>query len=171
MESEIVVEGKTYRYLSGGSGRSGVISVNGKKHEYRFLPLPDGRRICLVDGRVVEWNGLPEGLRREVRFGGGLHYLRVVDPRSRKGNVSSIGAGDKLAELKAPMPGKVVSVLLAKGSKVSTDQGVVVLEAMKMENELRSPISGVVSELDVKEGQAVETGQRIAVIEPSANRE
>jgi biotin carboxyl carrier protein len=67
--------------------------------------------------------------------------------------------------LTSPMPGKVVKVLVAVGDEVKEGQGLVVVEAMKMENELRSPKDGKVVELHVKEGQAVEGNARLCAVE------
>lgn len=66
--------------------------------------------------------------------------------------------------ISAPMPGKVVRVLVKKGDAVTEGQGLVVVEAMKMENELKSPKAGTVSELHAVEGSAVENGARLVVV-------
>ena len=63
------------------------------------------------------------------------------------------------------MPGKVVRVLVAAGDAVRADQGLVVVEAMKMENEIRAPRDGRVKSIDVAPGQNVETGSRLVVLE------
>ncbi|MDE3153993.1 MAG: acetyl-CoA carboxylase biotin carboxyl carrier protein subunit, partial [Acidobacteriota bacterium] len=65
----------------------------------------------------------------------------------------------------APMPGKVVRVLVAPGDAVTVRQPLVVVEAMKMENELRSPKDGVVREIKVGEGVSVEAGSLLVVVE------
>jgi len=70
-----------------------------------------------------------------------------------------------LARITAPMPGKLVRVLVAPGQEVAAGQGLVVVEAMKMENEMRSPRAGRVRDLPVREGQAVETGAVLVVVE------
>jgi len=69
------------------------------------------------------------------------------------------------AEIKAAMPGRVVNVLVAPGDEVSKDQGVIIVEAMKMENELKSPKAGKVIEVKVAAGQTVEKGELLLVIE------
>ena len=68
-------------------------------------------------------------------------------------------------KLTAPMPGKIVRLLAAVGDEVAAHQGLVVMEAMKMENELRSPRAARVREVLVREGQAVETGALLAILE------
>ena len=71
--------------------------------------------------------------------------------------------GDK--EVRAVMPGKVVDVLVTVGDEVSKDQGVLIVEAMKMENEVRTSASGKVKEIRVSPGQAVESGELLVVLE------
>jgi len=67
--------------------------------------------------------------------------------------------------VQSPMPGKVVKVLVTVGDEVKAGQGVVVVEAMKMENELKSPKDGKVKAVSAKEGQAVEAGQSLVTLE------
>ena len=69
------------------------------------------------------------------------------------------------ARVLAPMPGRLVRVLVQPGQQVQAGEGLLVMEAMKMENELRSPRSGRVAELPVREGQAVETAALLVVVE------
>jgi biotin carboxyl carrier protein len=69
-------------------------------------------------------------------------------------------------EVKSPMPGKVVKVLVAPGESVALGQPILLFEAMKMQNELRSPQDGVVAEIAVKAGQAVEARERLYVLSP-----
>jgi len=83
----------------------------------------------------------------------------------RAGAVSSARAGGP-AEVRAPMPGRVVKLLAAMGTPVSAGQGILLFEAMKMQNEIRSPTDGVLAEIAVEEGQAIEARERLFVIRP-----
>jgi len=84
----------------------------------------------------------------------------------RKGRAADAGAhGHGEISIVAPMPGRVVRVLVAPGEEVTARQGVVVVEAMKMENELRAPRTGRVKEVTVTAGTSVEAGRVLAVIE------
>ena len=83
---------------------------------------------------------------------------------SESNAVASVASGPQSVE--AEMPGKVVKVNVAAGDSVSEGQGVVVVEAMKMENEIPSPIDGVVKELAVAEGDTVEAGALLFTIDP-----
>ena len=86
------------------------------------------------------------------------------DPRKWNPEASGASAQGR-ASLKAPMPGKVVRVLVAAGDSVAAGQGLVVVEAMKMQNELKSTRAGVVLEVHAQEGQTVEAGSLLAVVE------
>ena len=85
--------------------------------------------------------------------------------RFRRGEDAGAGA-DGPQQLKAPMPGKVVRVLVKPGEQVRARQPLVVIEAMKMENELRAVGDGVVAEITVAEGQSVDAGALVAVVRP-----
>jgi biotin carboxyl carrier protein len=83
--------------------------------------------------------------------------------RRRSGEAAAHGEGAQA--IKAPMPGRVVKVLVAPGDEVAARQPVVVVEAMKMENELRSPKAGRVKDVQVAEGTSVEAGRVLVIVE------
>jgi biotin carboxyl carrier protein len=88
------------------------------------------------------------------------HRVQFSDPVAGKIAPDPVSA----VSIRAPMPGRVVRVLVGIGDRVSARQGVVVVEAMKMENELRSPRGGVVKEIAVTPGAAVESGALLLVV-------
>jgi biotin carboxyl carrier protein len=95
------------------------------------------------------------------------HYrtsLEILDARTALRKAAH-QAHDGIVELKAPMPGKIVKVLVTEGAQVKPNQGVLVMEAMKMQNELKSPKGGTVRKLNVTEGVAVNSGQVLAIVE------
>ena len=92
--------------------------------------------------------------------------VEVLDERRKRLKAARGGDGPTgRYVLRAPMPGKVVKVLVAPGQAVEAGQGLVIIEAMKMENELRAARSGRVTRVFVKEGQTVEGRAELAVIE------
>ncbi len=106
-----------------------------------------------------------------VHLGTSAFEFTAIDER-RKLLVSGIeppAAGKQ--ELLAQMPGKIVKVLVELGQQVELDEGLIVIEAMKMENELRSPIQGTVTQIEVGEGDAVETGTLLIVVDPGPGEE
>jgi biotin carboxyl carrier protein len=119
-------------------------------------------RQLLVDGRptVLTLRSAGHG-QWTLGVGGDRWEAEVVDERTR--HIRSLTAGSTAARgpatLRAPMPGLVVRVLVEAGQEVAAGAGVVVLEAMKMENELNAPSAGVVGAIRVGAGEAVEKGQ------------
>jgi biotin carboxyl carrier protein len=125
--------------------------------------------ICLADGRSSQEVGLsPTGLPGEIA----VHMpTGVATARVLTGAASRFGRGTGAAQaagtqhVLAPMPGKVVKILVTAGDEVKARQGLVVIEAMKMENELRSPKDGRVSDVLVTEGASVEAGRPLVIVE------
>lgn len=93
--------------------------------------------------------------------------VTIEDPRAWSASASG-KAGSGLARIATPMPGKVVRVLVAVGDKVEAGQGVVVVEAMKMQNELKSPIAGTVQHVNIADGATVTGNQVLVVVEADA---
>jgi biotin carboxyl carrier protein len=122
----------------------------------------DGQRIVSAEAVVVPRNGhgsmhvYIDGQPIEVALRGGLGR------RSRSESGSTGGGPQRVT---APMPGKVVRLLVKAGDEVQPRQGLVVVEAMKMENELRSARAGRVREVLVAEGQSVDAGTALMVVE------
>ena len=99
-----------------------------------------------------------------VEIGGEVFATEVVDPRARRVSKARRDVEGRQT-LIAPMPGKVVRLLASEGQTVSAEQGILVIEAMKMQNEIQSPRSGTVVSLPVPEGNAVAAGDIVAVVE------
>jgi acetyl/propionyl-CoA carboxylase alpha subunit len=167
--------------MSGLKGKVG-------KHELNWLSIPrgpSGQAHVEVGGRKLEvrwrkdddgiWLELPDGVHGfdiagERGDDGGLLYSlaeRDGDGRwagiafSRAGEASASGSAEgkkKGTRIRAQMPGKIVRVLVKEGAQVEKDQPLLVIEAMKMENEIRALQAGTVSAVKVSEGQAVESG-------------
>jgi biotin carboxyl carrier protein len=103
----------------------------------------------------------------EPGIGVGQDYFGVTvrDPRSLRARRRSATAEDGIKKITAPMPGKVVRILVAAGAEVEAGQSVLVIEAMKMQNELKSPKKGILRKITVSEGAAVEAGRILAEVE------
>ena len=99
-----------------------------------------------------------------VAVDGHCFDVEIADPREISSAVDRAGAHGRV-EITAPMPGKVIRLLVAQGEQVTVGQGVIVVEAMKMQNEMTSPCAGRVTQMRVQAGAAVAAGDILAVIE------
>jgi biotin carboxyl carrier protein len=107
----------------------------------------------------------------DVLVAGRLFHLEAFDERTKLLTSTAHAAASGPQAVEAEMPGKVVKLNLTAGAAVREGQGVVIVEAMKMENEIVSPIDGVLKEVAVSEGQTVEAGALLFVVEPAAGDE
>lgn len=146
------------------------VTVDGKPVVATLLRVPgspelrltiEGRSHALaVDGHDQDgWRLIDRGAVRDVQ----IEDERARHIRSLSGAGKSAAAG---GVLKAPMPGLVVRIAVSEGDAVTAGAGLVVLEAMKMENELKAPAAGTVRNIRVTAGQAVEKGQVLLDIAP-----
>lgn len=119
----------------------------------------------VIDNRVYEADLVVSDDDIEVLIKGDMYPLRVLNEQKKAlSRVSEAAEGGKQL-IDAPMPGKVVKVLVMEGQEVEANQGVIIIEAMKMENEFKSRAAGKVKEVFVKEGDIVEGGEKLLLIE------
>jgi acetyl/propionyl-CoA carboxylase alpha subunit len=161
----VMVEGKAIEVEVDGER----ITVGGQTWNATLGSIPDTPlRHLLLDGRPHTLSMESLGRGRWVLFPLGERWeVEVLDERTHRIR-SLTGAGDQRRTadvLKAPMPGLVVRVHAKPGDRVDAGAGIVVLEAMKMENELKAQASGVVKSVRVAPGEAVEKGQVLVEFE------
>lgn len=101
----------------------------------------------------------------QVNLGANNFEIKLADPKRLRSGVGAGGAAGGAAEIKTAMPGKVVRVLVEPGAEIRQGEGVIIVEAMKMQNEMKSPKDGIVKEIRANEGATVNAGDVLAVIE------
>ena len=121
------------------------VLLRGESHEVHVEAQPDG--TLKLQNRGEEF------------------VAEVNDPRAWRGRRHGALEAEGRQSVQAPMPGKVIRVLIGEGQSVEAGQGLLVVEAMKMQNEIRSPKSGTVQRVLVREGQAVNAGDVLAWVE------
>jgi len=91
--------------------------------------------------------------------------ITLEDPKRLRGSAANAGSAEGAVELKTAMPGKVVRILVTEGEEVVKGDGIVIVEAMKMQNEMKTAKDGVVKQICFEEGETVNAGDVLAVIE------
>ena len=150
------------------NGRSAKIEIEGSRLRY---VREDGVEIesdFSVAGGSVLLNGrsyrVSKGAGKEIWVNGRLLSMEVFDPRDLRPG-QGVSAKHGRQEIAASMPGKVVRILVAAGDAVAEGQGLVVVEAMKMQNEIKSPKAGRVAEVLVRPDATVGAGEILVVVE------
>jgi biotin carboxyl carrier protein len=135
-----------------------IVTIDGAPADVSFQRVSANEVLLLLDGRSYPFTAEPQddGTVRLTHAGRGLN-VRVKTERDLLLEEYGVeeGAGAAERELRAPMPGLVLSVLVEPGQEVEEGAGLVVLEAMKMENELRAANAGTVAEVHVEPGSPV----------------
>ena len=152
---------RTVEVVALGDGRYEV-SIDGHARTVDSRRTGASGFSLLIDHATTEVSVVARGDTYLVDIGGRAHRIRLVDARRARTGAAA-GAGER--EVRAAMPGKVVAVLVELGATVTRGQGLLVIEAMKMENEVVAPRDGTVKELRIQPGQAVEAGELLAVVE------
>lgn len=128
------------------------------------VQVAPGVYSILRDGRSYEVRAIETEDGLQVRVNGHDYLAEVRDQRDAPPK-SRTGGGEGRQKVMASMPGKVIRVLVEEGDTVEAGQGLVVVEAMKMQNEMKSPKAGRVAQLAAKPGGAVMAGEVLAIIE------
>jgi biotin carboxyl carrier protein len=161
------------------------ITIDGKDHRLE-LSRADKQWLCRLDGKEITIDavlsrpnilsiiigGKEYEVKREVTptdlhfwVGSARYQAEVRDPRSLRSRKESGADAEGIRKLLAPMPGRVVRVLVPEKALVDAGQGVLVVEAMKMQNELKSPKKGIVQKIIAVEGANVNAGDVLAIVE------
>jgi biotin carboxyl carrier protein len=166
MKIELEIDGQLIEAEFTSAEDSVQLAFGGATHAAQVSEPEPGLFIVIINNRVYRCalEKLPNG-STEVIVNGKRIPVAVRDKKHLRGQPGA-GAGESgRVTLSSPMPGKVVRLLLNAGDEVAAHQGVLVVEAMKMQNEVQSPKAGKVAEIKVVEGQTVNAGEVLAVIE------
>lgn len=150
-----------YRISIDKEGKETEVEIEGRRVPVEFQKIDENFYSILLGERSIGVGILKRGKRIDVFVDGDLYEFESVSDRERE---RTKGAISGVQEIKSPMPSRVVKILKKSDEEVKEGEGVIVIEAMKMESELKSPIDGKVKEVKVKEGDAVESGIVLLVI-------
>jgi biotin carboxyl carrier protein len=166
MKIELEIDGQIIEgdfTLSGGAAQ---LNFEGAEREAQVSEPEPGMFTVIIKDRVYRCalEESPDGVV-EVIVNGKRIPVAARDKKHLRGQAGAVSGGDGQVKLSSPMPGKVVRVLVTAGDEVAARQGVLVVEAMKMQNEVQAPKAGKIVEIKVSEGQTVNAGETLAVIE------
>lgn len=157
--------------LTFNEGNSASAAVDGRSFEVEVRELGDGQYFILLGEQLfkVRVENRPGALaasgQLEVSLGGQSFEAIVIDPRRLRSGETETAHSGGIAQIVSPMPGKIVRVLVEPGAQVEAGAGIVVVEAMKMQNEMKAPKSGTVVSINAEVGATVSAGDVLAVIE------
>jgi glutaconyl-CoA/methylmalonyl-CoA decarboxylase subunit gamma len=144
------------------------VAFDGRRAEADWVEIAPGAYSILLGGRSYDvrierglGEGEADGNVYTARVGRRVYRLELRDRRRRRhAGTAAAGAGPQ--EILAPMPGRIVKALVEEGQQVAQGDSLLVIEAMKMQNEIRAPRAGRVEKIYAAEGQGVETGEKLA---------
>jgi biotin carboxyl carrier protein len=165
MNFDVVVEGKTHKLELTRAEAGWHCSIDGEPVKVDAVLTRPNVISLIIDGIAYE-------VKREIAANDQYVWVRSArfktelrDPRSLRSRRASAGDAEGPQRLLAPMPGKVVRLIAKQGDSIEAGKGVLVVEAMKMQNELKATKSGTVQKLMVAEGANVNAGDVLAIIE------
>jgi biotin carboxyl carrier protein len=160
-------ENQTDIQITDNGGRVSA-RVDGRRYELDVHQTGSNGYLLISNGQVFDCfvEEQPEsGKQIDVVVGTRNYALTLTDPKRLSSATSASAHGGDTARIVAPMPGKVVRVLVQVGRQVAAGDGILVVEAMKMQNEMKSPRAGTVIALNAQTGATVNAGDLLAVVE------
>jgi biotin carboxyl carrier protein len=165
MTFDVIIEGKPHRLEVDRKGDAWACKLDGKPiHADAIVSRPNIISL-IIDGKSYEVKREQSGGEVHIWVQGARYSAEIRDPRSLRSRRAGAETAAGPKKLTAPMPGKVVRLLVKEKEEVDQGQSLLVVEAMKMQNELKSPKKGVVQKFLVAEGAAVNPGDVLVIVE------
>jgi biotin carboxyl carrier protein len=168
MKLEGLVNDKKHSIELTVTAETALAEIDGRSYEVEFSRPEPGVILIKHSGKIFEASvsNLPgESDLFQVYIDGRTVEVKMIDRKRMRGSAGESAEGDGPAQIKAAMPGKVVRLLASVGDAVEKGDGILVVEAMKMQNEMKAPRSGILGELRVTEGSTVLAGDTLATVE------
>jgi biotin carboxyl carrier protein len=162
---DVSIEDTKYRLELNRTPTGWTCSLNGRPVQLDAALIRPGVLSLLIESRVYDVKRERVGSEIHLWVGNQRYAVELRDLRSLRNLKDGAGRQQGSSKLTAPMPGKVVRLLVNEKDKVEAGQGVVVVEAMKMQNEIKSPKKGIVQRLTAAEGSSVNAGDVLAIVE------
>jgi biotin carboxyl carrier protein len=147
------------------AGSTWIVRIGEKEYPVDYRQLDPMLYSLIIQGRSYQAFVYKAEGNYVVDLKGKTYSIQILDEAGKRLRISRASTLLGQRVISAPMPGKVIKLLVKVGDLVEAGQGVVVVEAMKMENELRASIRGTVKEIKVSEGMAVNSGEPLVILE------
>ncbi len=169
MTLELLVNNQIYtleiKEFQHSVGSTGIVRIGDREYVVDYRQLDPLLYSLIIQGRSYQAFVYKAEGSYGVDLEGKTYSIQILDEAGKRLRVSRASTLPGQQVISAPMPGKVIKLLVKVGDPVEAGQGVVVVEAMKMENELRASIRGIVKEIKVSEGMAVNSGEPLVILE------
>lgn len=166
MKLQAAANGKKHEIEITRDGAHLFARIDDRNYELEASELEPNVFLLKHEGRLFEVFASPKkNADYAVRVGSAEMEITIADPKRLRGSSAEAEDASGKVEIKTAMPGKVVRILKALGDTVEKGDGVIVVEAMKMQNEMKSPKDGTIKEIRVTEGNNVGAGDVLVVIE------
>ncbi len=166
MELEFNIEEKIHKlHLEFKDGRYRV-NVGDEEYVVDSSLISENCLSLLVNGKAITVYFAEADGKRYVSIGGEQFCIQEAESEGMRASDHGSSVVDEAPVAASPMPGKVVKIMVKKGDEVDKGQGLVIVEAMKMENEIKSPVKGTVDKVNFKAGDLVDAAQPIVEIKP-----
>lgn len=164
MNLRLKIGGRTRTVKINASDSRAEFSIDGQGVAADVVEIESGVFSVLLGGEAFEVRVERDARDARIHVDGKAYLAELDDPRQWKRSGEGASDSEGRQNVVAPMPGKVIRVLVAAGGEVEAGQGLFVVEAMKMQNEIKSPKQGKVERINAREGQTVNAGEVLAVI-------
>ena len=161
------IAGEKHELVIEYDGARVVAEIDGRRYEVEARASQPGVYLLLTDSHVYECRVEHPGTKpesAEVTVGSRVYAITLTDPKRLRSAQSMDSQTNGTVQIVAPMPGKVVRILVEVGAEVEAGAGLLIVEAMKMQNEMKSPKIGKVTSINVAEGATVNAGDVVAVL-------
>ncbi len=170
MEQEFTIDDKVYKLqIEYKDGRYHII-FNNNAYAIDYTSISENCLSLLIDQKAFTVYFSESNEKKYLSIGGEQFCIQETKAESTRGGETDSTALDEAPTICSPMPGKVVKISVKEGDEVEKGQGLVIVEAMKMENEIKSPIKGRVEKVNFKPGDLVDASQAIIEIKPETEK-
>jgi biotin carboxyl carrier protein len=170
MDLQFNIDQETYKIEIDSKDGKYLVKLGDKQYKVDSQVISENCLSLLVDGKAYTVFVAEDKTKKYISVQGEQFCIEEAKSEAQTRSVAEAATLKGIPTISSPMPGKVVKILVREGDKVRKNQGLVIVEAMKMENEIRSPSAGMVKKINFKEGNLVDTADPIIELEPEEKK-